>query len=540
MAGGFQAAIDALTNAPTATWKFDEGSGSFLDNSGTYAFTGVSGTREWYNAPGVIRDADEHGVWYAPLAQGMPSLGSGAVAAFDATGWDTGAFAFAFQLGSDEGDNIYIWELQYGATSVNLEITLTTSRKLKLDMSNGTDRIVVETTSALSNDTPYFCAIVQRGDTNDIQFRINGSAWAKTDVTRTGTGVGADKWISDVFATNTCNEQSLNNLDRSGSNYDSEFMVFQRPMVWVNNPPTNDELDSLYTACNFDGNPINLFQQAYDIAAGTGLHNLVFNGTVDASAPNSEWVYQYYVDKWAISTHSGGLRTGAFFSGTTEQVDPDQGDTNTDYFSFSPNATPIQSYINTNTGSNYDTTETAGTWMLAYDFDDGAPASDKSICGVSGNGSTNYCDLGIDTSGQLYWHFHDGTNAIKRTCTTPLTAGYHVVGIVQDGVDAKLYVDGEEQSVTDSGLLDGSQWISDLIISGTIRGFHIGAGGLGSSTAIEKGNFGVFCSWDKALSADDVTLWYESVVNATFVLNPFRASTKTKRRTGRRMYTNAY
>ena len=539
MAGEFQTAVAALTTAPDLYWKFDEtAGGSLAATGGTCTMLPLSNTYDAHELPGLMRDTDEHALWLTPTAQGMPSWYVNGSTALDSSGWTEGAIAFAYMRGTDEASVKDIWELQYGSSSTHTTIYLDTSHRLNIQFAASGKSYHVRTDDALDDQTMYWIAIIQRADTNGIKIRINGSDWATTTVAQTGTGVGNDSWFQDIYSSAANGKVNWNNLNSATTGSYGGFGIFARPMVWTTAAPSNADIDSLYTACKFtsaDSSAVNLFQFALDLADSNGLHYFVMPRTVDDTAIDSEFVTQYQKGRNVASSGSGFIRSGSSLGSTSIADDEDNASTNFKYpeWRTGTTGTPI---LQCNTPANFDEAETTGTWMLCVDYNDGAPASDKGICGTTGNASTNYCKLGITSGGQLYWHFHNGTNFIKRTCDNALGAGYHVVGIVQDGVDAVLYVDGVAQAVTDSGTLDGTQWIANLPISTTIRTFNIAAGPIfGDDMA--KQDFGTFVAWENALTADEVSDWYDAIVNdATFPSISIFA-TKTIRRTGRRLFS---
>ena len=539
--GAFQDAIDALTTGPDVSFKFDDATDSWTsEGTPTITMSPVGTTQSLTEAPGIIRDGDEFALWVTPLTTGQNSyFTTSNLTDFDATGWSTGTIAFAHVLCTDEfGNNHQIFEWQYGGSGVWMRIFIDTNERLNLHMLNGLDVLHVRTTAALDSagtGTHQWISITQRGDSNDIVFRVNGADVASEDVTRAGTGAGVNAWVADVFPSTACSEFNMFNQNAnaalSGLN---EFSILQRPCFWRSDI-SNADIDSLHTACNFNGDPTNLLQLARDYSSDN-LWYFVMPQVHDDTNIDNKSIFQY-LDGYqqTISAYSGVLRSSTAMGTTTFADDEDiNGGANYNYPEMRI-GTGTAPKLQGNAPGNVVDTATVGTVTFVFDFNDGAPASDKSCWGTSGNASTNWMKCGLNASGDVFFELHNGTNFYRATCDTPLSAGHHDVTVVQDGVQLKIYIDGVDQAITETGTLAATVWLNDMPISTNNRGVAYG-GGVIFADDMDLHDFGVFVWSPNAWTAEQVSQWHDAVANGTFATSPF--SSKTIRRTGRRLFSS--
>ena len=110
---------------------------------------------------------------------------------------------------------------------------------------------------------------------------------------------------------------------------------------------------------------------------------------------------------------------------------------------------------------NYISSDTQGSIVTVFDFVNGG--INQMIFTFADTSANSFIGMYINTADKLVGQVRNsGTNQWNLFADTPLTYGPHIAVLAQDGVEAKLYVDGILVAQNFSVSNDITQWVSDI------------------------------------------------------------------------------
>ena len=258
----------AATN-PFLDYAADEASGQYISQGSSALALEIDpqfgNTQIWRQAPGVIRSTPIQYSFMHPATQqtmgwSNPTVGDANLP--DPVGWTTGGFACFMMRFGEQGDDCCPMSFSANNGGVSLGSSQATRFEVNINGrlffligtgqtgSVGGSGIRIETGDGVIDvGTPYHIAAIQRADGNGIQILVNGVVQAVTRTLGSSPSINIDSWLDDWQSVSTNDTAQVFAINGYASGITTSFSYLedfpgltQRPLVWRNNPPTDQQI----------------------------------------------------------------------------------------------------------------------------------------------------------------------------------------------------------------------------------------------------------------------------------------------------------